>query len=169
VNGYAALAVLGQLVVKIFGVRRPPSQSRFRAPAGRLVEVWPAPSEPVAWPALWSLDEVDVGDVFPSTILPLVLIGHPVVMNGGGRRPRLTEHHARAMAAGRSPSDLLASGSPGVRSLSLSISRIKFALGTTTRERRAYSETRLRRYEPHACGSLAGTLSFQTLLEREWV
>lgn len=113
VNGYAALAVLGQCVVKVFGVRRRPSESRFRAPAGRLVEVWPAPSEPAAaWPPLWSLDEVGVEEAFSFNHLAVGLIGHPVVMNDIGRRARLAEQHAGEKAAGPSRNDLLISGRP---------------------------------------------------------
>jgi len=73
VEAYNVVAVLGHLVLKVFGVASPTVDTRTRPPAGRLVQVWPSGDDTVSWPPLWSYDERTLERAFLSEPLELTV------------------------------------------------------------------------------------------------
>ncbi|MCI0637268.1 MAG: hypothetical protein L0206_25630, partial [Actinobacteria bacterium] len=64
VEAYSVLAVLGHMVVKVFGVHRLPAGVRVKPPEGEMVRAWPPHLEVVDWPPIWSLSEQTLEHAF---------------------------------------------------------------------------------------------------------
>lgn len=62
-SAYHAVTAFGQVVLKVFGVLRPPPEDTFRIPVGRLCRIWPPRDPVVEWPPLWGLDDDGIDDL----------------------------------------------------------------------------------------------------------